>query len=398
MKKPITNLLRMFAPASLVSLTGCIVLALLFGISIADILTQVGCEQCFGGGPDMIVTNGVEGREIERPSPESPPIESTDQEPEDPGLLATIGLDCDALFELLDFLLGGSSGPSQNIAQIRSGGFAIAGSADPASRYQANGDPAATAPTIYLTNSVNDTVMAIDAGSRTVTGTVRVGERPRGIAITPGGESLFIANEDSGNVSVIETGGLSETTRIPLPGAAEPYHVAITPDGAEVWVTSHEASGFVHIIDAATLAVTNSLRVGRSPVQVAISPDGTLAYVTNEEDNRLSILDVWTHTVQRSLTVPSPYAVAFDPTGARVYVSSHSSPGTVRMIDVASDAVLGAWDVGTKPEYLALDPLATRLFVTNRLSPFISVINLLTGEVEREIPAPRGLGPLAALP
>lgn len=267
---------------------------------------------------------------------------------------------------------------------------------DAAGRYRAAGAAPRTPTLVYLTNSVNDSVMAVDATSRALVGSVPVGDRPRGLALSPDGARLFVANEDSGSVSVVRTNGLTELQRIPLPGNPEPYHVAITPDGSEVWVTSHEASGFVHVIDAATLALTASIRVGRRPVQVALSPDGTLAYVTNAEDNRVSIVDVWTRTVQRSLTVPSPYGVLFDPTGSRVYVTSHSNPGSVRMYDAATDALLATWGVGMKPEYLALDAFATRLFVTNRLSNFLSVINLLSGEVEREIPVPKGLGPLAS--
>ena len=398
--KSIPNLLRALVPASLITFAGCALLILLFAITFADILMQVGCEQCFGlESTRMLVTNGVEEREVyeESESPGLPPGESVDQEPEDPAILAFISEACDALFELLDLSATGDAGPSQGVA-IRSGGFAVAASSDPAARYDPDQQGGQAATAVYLTNAMDDTVMAIDLSRGAIVGSVGVGRRPRGIAVTPDGARLFVANEDSGNVYVVETSGLTVADRIPLPGNAEPYDVAITPDGAEAWVTSHEAPGVVHIIDTATLAVADSVRVGRLPVQVAISPDGTLAYVTNEDDNRLSVLDVWTHSVQRSVNVPSPYAVEFDPVGSRVYVTSHSNPGTVRMIDVASDEVLATWEVGMKPEFMALDAFAGRLFVTNRLSPFLSVINLLSGEVEREIAVPRGLGPLALAP
>ena len=396
----LSKLLRRLLPASMLSLSGCVLLLFLLPASIVDVLFQVGCEQCFGDSPvAMLVANGVEGRE-QRPSesPGLPPTEEIDQEPEEPAYLAELGLTCDELFALADFFGATAPRPSQSAPGIRSGGFAVVIPGGAAGRYRGGADAAGPLAVAYMTNSVDDTVAAIDPATRAVLSTVRVGDRPRGIAATPDGTRLFVANEESGSVSVIEAATLTEVTRIALPGDAEPYDVAITPDGAEAWVTGHEASGFVHILDTSLLTVAQSVRVGRMPVQVAISPDGTLAYVTNEGDNRLSVLDVWTRSVQRSLTVPSPFAVAFDPTGARVYVSSRSSPGAVRMIDVASDATLATWEVGEKPEYLRLDPFATRLFVTNRLSPFISVINLLSGEAEAPIAAPRGLGPMASIP
>ncbi|MCB1020625.1 MAG: YncE family protein [Acidobacteria bacterium] len=393
------NLLRKILPASFLglSLSSCAVLALLFAVSFSDVLLQVACEECFGVSPEgILVVNGTEGRTVEESvSPGLPPEIVVDQEPERSSYLAEVGLTCNDLFSLAELSFEGSSGAGQSLGSLRSGGVAVVTAEDAAARL---GGQASAPARVYLTNSATNQVLAMDASTRRVLGAVTVGARPRGIAATPNGEKLFVANEDSGNVSVIETATLRELMRIPLPGDAEPFDIAITPDGQEAWVTSHETSGFVHILDTSLHAVLASVRVGRSPVQVAISPDGTLAYVTNEGDNRLSILDVWTRTVLRSLTVPSAYGVAFDPVGARVYVSSRSTPGRVRMLDVASDAELAAWDVGEKPEYLAVDGFATRLFVSNRLSDFLSVVNLLSGEVESTIPAPRGLGPVALVP
>jgi YVTN family beta-propeller protein len=391
--------LRKLLPASLLSLSGCVLLLFLLPVSVLDMLLQVGCEQCFGVSPEgLFVVNGVEGRRLVETYPGSPPMEVIDQEPEEPAFLAEVGLSCGDLLELSGLSLGSAPGPIQSIGQLRSGGFAVVASNDAAARYRGAGAATAAPPILYMTSSIADAVIAINPATGASLASIAVGDRPRGIAATPDGSRLYVANEDSGNVSLINTATRRELMRIPLPGDSSPYDVAVTPDGAEVWVTSHETSGFVHVIDTSTNAVAASIRVGREPVQVAISPDGTLAYVTNEGDNRLSILDVWTRTVQRSLTVPSPYGVELDPAGSRVYVTTRTNPGAVRMYDVASEAVLRTWEVGEKPEYLTLDGFATRLFVTNRLSDFISVINLLSGEVEASIPAPKGLGPLAAFP
>ena len=398
--KTFSNILRKLVPASMLSLSGCALMLLFLPASVLDVLVQVGCEQCFGAPVEtFLVANGLEGRTT-RPSesPGLPPTEEVDQTPEEPDYLAELGLACEDLFTLSDFLGSGAPLASQSVSQLRSGGFAVVRQGSAADRYRGGADPAGAPVVVYMTNAVDDTVLAIDPATQAVVSSIRVGNRPRGIAESPDGGRLYVANEESGNVSVIETATMRELTRIALPGAAEPYDLAVTPDGAEVWVTGHEGSGFVHILDASLLAPAASVRVGRMPVQVAISPDGTLAYVTNEGDNRLSILDVWTRSVQRSLTVPAPFAVEFDPAGSRVYVSSRSNPGAVRMFDVATDAVLATWEVGEKPEYLSLDAFTTRLFVTNRLSPFVSVINLLSGEVEASLPAPRGLGPMASVP
>ena len=47
--------------------------------------------------------------------------------------------------------------------------------------------------------------MAIDTGSNSIVGTAAVGKRPWNMALTPDGARLYVANGRSSNVSVIDT-------------------------------------------------------------------------------------------------------------------------------------------------------------------------------------------------
>ena len=64
--------------------------------------------------------------------------------------------------------------------------------------------PAEAAPFAYVANGGSNTVSVIDTATKTVVATVGVGMGPIGIAVTPDGTHVYVANASS-NVSVIAT-------------------------------------------------------------------------------------------------------------------------------------------------------------------------------------------------
>ena len=74
-----------------------------------------------------------------------------------------------------------------------------------------------------------------------------------------------------------------------------PYGIAVSPDGSKVYVTN-EYSNTVSVIDTATNTVTATVPVESYPSGVAVSPDGTRVYVVNE-GGTVSVIDTVTNTV-----------------------------------------------------------------------------------------------------
>jgi len=76
-----------------------------------------------------------------------------------------------------------------------------------------------------------------------------------------------VANDSTGNVSVIDTSTNTVMTTVPV--GVTPRGVAITPDGGHAYVTN-AGSNNVSVIDTATNTVTATVPVGRNPVNVAV--------------------------------------------------------------------------------------------------------------------------------
>jgi YVTN family beta-propeller protein len=102
--------------------------------------------------------------------------------------------------------------------------------------------------------------------------------------------------------------------------------------------------------------------VGDAPEGIAISPDGARIYVTNifSADN-LTVIDATTHAVVSSIGVGAgPRGIAVDGTGRRAYVAD-GTDNTVVMVDMRRNRVTGTVPVGTFPVAVAMSPDGTRL-------------------------------------
>ena len=84
-----------------------------------------------------------------------------------------------------------------------------------------------------------------------------------------------------------------------------PYGIAATPDGTEVWVTE-SGTNIVSVVSTSSNSITSTIPVGIYPHGIAITPDGKTAYVANTGPNTgpggsyvVSIVDVASQTVDR---------------------------------------------------------------------------------------------------
>jgi YVTN family beta-propeller protein len=180
-----------------------------------------------------------------------------------------------------------------------------------------------------------------------------------------------------------------------------PHGVAITPDGSRVLVTDYWGDR-LRIINTVTWEAT-VLNLGHNVGQVAVSPDGTRAYVARPERNDVVVVDLTADGKttaaspkdggQRSavggrergelpgeigattfVTIPvgsHPVSLLHHPTQPRLYVLNRDS-GDVSVINTQTHQELARWPVnGIGPEDrdahgIALSPDGTRLFVTSR--------------------------------
>src|ERR1700761_6603188 len=89
--------------------------------------------------------------------------------------------------------------------------------------------PAPGAGDLSRPNQLDDTLSVINAQTNQVTATVPAGVGPEGVAVTPDGSRVYVANSGAAQVSVLDTANNKIVATVPVGKC--PTGVAITPNG-----------------------------------------------------------------------------------------------------------------------------------------------------------------------
>jgi DNA-binding beta-propeller fold protein YncE len=150
----------------------------------------------------------------------------------------------------------------------------LAGTATPASAA-----PMATKGpvTVYVANIQDETVTPILAATNKAGTPIPVVGYPGVIAITPDGQTAYVAgngfySEEPGTVTPISTA--TNTAGTPITVGVDPDVIAITPNGKTVYVTNfgYSSGQTVTPIHTATNSAARPITVGNGPDAIAITP------------------------------------------------------------------------------------------------------------------------------
>ena len=283
-------------------------------------------------------------------------------------------------------------------------------------------------PRVYVPNSVAGTVDVIDPLTFKIIDHFRVGSIPHHIAPAWDMSALYVDNEGSSSLTVLDihTGRPSDQVNIPFP-----YNLYFTPDGTKAidvverlnrvefrdwrhgwallgavgipWsgadhldfsadgsflMISTEYTGHVVKIDVNAMRMVGSVYVGGLPIDVKLSPDGNDFYVTNQGRMGVSVIDVASmKEVQFIPTGRGAHGLQVSRDTKSLYVSNRLE-GSVSVIDFATRTVTAKWRIpgGGSPDMLQLNPEGTQLWASGRYNATVYVFDTATGTVIAKIP------------
>ncbi|MBS1253641.1 MAG: Hydrazine synthase subunit gamma [Anaerolineales bacterium] len=154
--------------------------------------------------------------------------------------------------------------------------------------------------------------------------------------------------------------------------------IAITPDGATVLVVNPDSNS-ITLVDAASWAAVDEIRVGVDPRTVAADDAGQRAYVANRGSDSISVVDLSSHSVVAEISVGRrPYGVVVHPAGDRLYVAEQGID-RLATIDAATLEIINTTPTADRPSGLAIsdDPSTG----SGRRGRTLYVTHLLTGQV-----------------
>ncbi len=211
-----------------------------------------------------------------------------------------------------------------------------------------------------------------------VVATISVGTDPIGVIYARSVDRVYVANQNSDNVSVINPN--TNTVVATISVGVSPRSVGYASSADRVYAANF-TSGNVSVINPNTNAVVTAIDVGTGPTGITYARSVDRVYVVNQTSNNVSVINPNTNTVVTTISVgSSPRSVGYVSSVDRVYTANFSS-NNVSVINPNTNAVVTTIDVGTGPRDVAYASSVDRVYVANQTSNNVSVINPNTNTV-----------------
>lgn len=243
---------------------------------------------------------------------------------------------------------------------------------------------------VYVAEQESNQLGVFDATSGERVAAVPVGTEPTDVVLTPDGDIAFVSIHEDGNVAVVETTGYTLVATIPIGGPDDPAGLAITKDGATLYALNYN-SGTMAVIATATREVTATVPLERGVILMDLAPDDATAYIASFLEDRMLVVDLGALTVTGSLSARTALDVAVTSGGDFAYVLEPLSDRAL-VAELATLTVVTGIPVGVAPAAAQLSPDGSVLYVTNFGSGDITVLDPVNHSALGSIPV--GAGPL----
>jgi len=246
-------------------------------------------------------------------------------------------------------------------------------------------------------------VQIVDVDSGRVVQTLPQAGAFVGLAFSPDGRTLFASGAHRNVIYIYEWSGtraaLQDSIILGTPDStsghgAFPAGLAVSPDGRTLYVAENMADSLA-VIDIAHRRAVQHLRTGRYPYAVVVDSRGQ-AFVSNWGDSTVSVYHADSAgrlTAAGAIPVGRhPSSLALSPRGTRLYATLSSTDQvavvdtrSLGLIDVVSDAAPGAPHEGSTPNALAVDADGARLLVAEADNNAVAVFTLSARDADAAV-------------
>lgn len=236
-------------------------------------------------------------------------------------------------------------------------------------------------------------MVAIATQAQTVSDIVEVGSYPDAVAVNPVTNKIYVANEGSNNVTVID-GATNSTTVVPT--GNDPVALAVNSMTNKIYVVN-AGSNSVTVIDGATNDTT-TVAAGVDPGAIAINQNTNKIYVANQQsvgpilNNGVTIIDGVTNTSTTLAAASTAVAIAVNSLTNKIYAVNWN---TLTVFDGATGAITTV-PVGEDANSVAVNPVTNKIYVANSISTSITYLTVIDGATNAATPI-YGLDPASAV-
>ncbi|MCK0128143.1 YncE family protein [Erythrobacter sp. F6033] len=180
------------------------------------------------------------------------------------------------------------------------------------------------------------------------------------LAVSPDARTVWTTDLGSKTVTRVNLDDALDLRTVTV--GEEPEGISLAPDGSALWVSARGSNQAIEL-DPTTMAVRNTIDTGAFPLRLSIRPQGDVAVTSDLVDGGLTVIDLKTAKVVRSIEVSGKaeaqqrfqVTILWSDDGTRIYVAETAS-NTVAEVDYASGTVLRRLPTGEGGDGLAILP------------------------------------------
>ncbi len=246
----------------------------------------------------------------------------------------------------------------------------------------------------YVANAGANNVSVLDLDTRREIATIAAGEAPGVAQVSPDNRTVVVSNRTAGSISVYsvqDAKGSPLRLRESFSGCPGATDIAFVPEG-DLSTKAFVACSNSHQVMAVWLGVPpDSLRgkqdanlqqdhlltfldVGRAPTHLALKPDGGEVFSTNFGSNSLSEISTWTNNVSGTYPVvqqPSRAVVSGD--DSSLWVTDFGADAA-SLYSIDDGHIAASVRTGSRPDALAFSADEHLLLVADSGSADVAVI------------------------
>ncbi len=237
---------------------------------------------------------------------------------------------------------------------------------------------------VFVSNEKSGDVTVINGGDFKVLGTIPVGKRPRGIHASPDGKTVYVA--------------LSGT---PIEGPPELdahgnpiFKNRKGDDDDDDNAGADKSADGIGVVDVATRKLKGKISAGSDPEEFALSKDGTRLYTSNEDVKTASVINIATAKVEHIVLVgQEPEGVSTTLDGKSFYITCEAG-GDIFVVDTTSYTIVSHFKVEGRPRSVDFMPGGAIGFVPSESVGQVNVIDAVNAKVLKTITLPTGSRPM----
>lgn len=257
-----------------------------------------------------------------------------------------------------------------------------------------------------ISSEGENSVMVLDLLTEKPVKTLPVGKTPHAMAATPDGK-IFVNNRGSADLTVIEANRMEVTATIPLPAIS--FQLALAPDGKTLAVVYKNALTLT-LVDVATDKIIRTMEIGEMPAEKFKgammkhpywTPDGKYVYCPESVHNTIVKVEAAKGEVTKRISLSGGnHYLHGSPDGKLLYaVNEATKEGTsLTLIDATSDEVVANLPIPLGPgkkgagHHASFSPDNRFYFFSNLGGSGLHVLDVASRKWIKIIPTGKGPG------